>query len=65
MKFTFICPKTGKIIHTENFRIIEDHGIKIDSKGNRFMDAEVKLDDPCPYCGKHHVYPVNELACPF
>jgi hypothetical protein len=34
-------------------------------KGNKFFDAKVALDKPCPFCEEKHVYHARELSCPF
>jgi len=65
MKFIFICPDTGRPFDNDHFRIIEDRGISQDLNGNRKWDARVELLSPCPFCGKMHIFDVNELPCPF
>ena len=65
MDFIFICPEEQKEFHTADFDVINNKGIKTDESGNRYMDAEVILLNPCPFCSKKHTYHVNELSCPF
>lgn len=65
MEFIFICPETNEVFESVNFSITDNKGVQTDENGNRFLDARVKLNDPCPFCGKYHTYQANELACPF
>ncbi|MGA8179789.1 MAG: hypothetical protein WB792_06990 [Desulfobacterales bacterium] len=65
MKFAFVCPKKQKAFESASFEIIGNKGITLDVKGNKFLDAKVALDKPCPFCGEKHVYHVRELSCPF
>ena len=65
MKFVFICPETSKTFESNEFKIIEDKGIILDDLGNKVWDAKVELSSPCPFCGKIHIFRVNELPCPF
>jgi len=65
VEFIFVCPDHGKWFETARFSIVENRGVVTDASGNRTLDAKVALDDPCPYCGKKHVYHCNELSCPF
>ncbi len=65
MKFSFICPETGRIFESPDFRIIENNGVTEDENGNPVLDARVRLDFPCPFCGQIHVFHASELACPF
>lgn len=65
MTLVFECPKTHQIFHSDRFDIRENNGVKTDASGNKFLDAEVALSDPCPFCREMHVYHATELACPF
>ena len=65
MKFIFVCPEKQKVFESAFFEIIDNKGIALNMKGNKFLDANVSLSKPCPFCGKKHVYHVSELSCPF
>ena len=65
MGFVFVCPENGKVFDSQDFKVIDNYGVKTDKDGNRYLDARVMLNSPCPYCGVHHIYPARELACPF
>jgi hypothetical protein len=65
MKFIFICPNHNKSFESANFSIMENRGVVTDETGNKMLDANVALNEPCPFCGKKHVYHVSELSCPF
>jgi hypothetical protein len=65
MEFIFVCPETHAVFNSEDFKIIENKGIKTDAAGNKTLDAKVALTGPCPLCGKKHVYHASELSCPF
>ena len=65
MKIIFVCPEKQKVFESALFEIIDNKGIAIDIKGNKFLDANVALSKPCPFCGKKHVYHASELSCPF
>jgi hypothetical protein len=65
MEFVFICPQRGLSFKSPNFGIIENRGVLTDAVGNKTLDARVRLTDPCPFCGQHHIYSAHELACPF
>jgi len=65
MKMIFACPEKNDIFQTQYFSIIHNKGIQIDDKGNKSLDARVKLDTPCPLCGQYHEYHANEIMCPF
>lgn len=45
--------------------MINNNGIKIDDNGNKILDARIKLDNPCPFCGTYHEFHANEMMCPF
>ena len=65
MKFIFICPKRNMTFESADFKVTENQGVISDSSGNKTLDAKVELNEPCPFCGEKHVYPVSELSCPF
>jgi len=65
VKFTFVCPDTNKVFESAAFRVVDNRGIVADEAGNKILDAKVALGDPCPFCGKKHLYPAAELPCPF
>ncbi len=65
MKLIFVCPDNNKAFETDGFIVIEDKGVKIGETGDRIWDARVELTLACPFCGRRHVFDVNELACPF
>jgi hypothetical protein len=65
MEFMFVCPEKNEIFQTRYFCMINNNGIKIDENGNKILDARIKLDNPCPFCGKYHEFHANEMMCPF
>ncbi len=65
MDFIFVCPKTQKTFTTPNFEIVDNRGVKTDADGNRMLDATVRLNAPCPFCGDRHEFHATELSCPF
>lgn len=65
MEFIFICPNENKAFESANFRIMENRGVTTDGAGNKILDAKIALNEPCPFCGKKHVYHASELSCPF
>ena len=65
MKLIFICPENHKPFESDDFKVIEDRGIKTSETGRKVWDAKVELSDACPFCGKIHVYYASELPCPF
>lgn len=65
MKFTFVCPGKHQAFETDDYRIVEDKGVKTDESGNKIWDAKVELTAACPFCGKRHTFPAVEVACPF
>ena len=65
MKLVFVCPEKTKAFETDEFKVIEDKGVKIDDSCNKFWDAKVALTIACPFCGKRHVFSAVELPCPF
>jgi len=65
MKFVFVCPEKQKVFESAAFEVICTKGIALDQTGNRFLDAKVAINAPCPFCGEKHVYHASELSCPF
>ena len=65
MEFIFVCPETNQVFDSEDFKIIDNNGVKTDDFGNKYLDAKVELLSPCPCCGKIHVFHARDLACPF
>lgn len=65
MEFIFVCPKRKKTFESADFKIIENQGVITNSFGNNRLDAKVKLNIQCPFCGEQHVYQASELSCPF
>ena len=61
----FVCPEKGATFCSNNFKIVENNGIKTDAKGKKTLDAKVAVEESCPFCGKQHVYHVSEIPCPF
>jgi predicted RNA-binding Zn-ribbon protein involved in translation (DUF1610 family) len=64
MKLVFTCPETEETFYSDAYAIVENRGVICDSRGNKVLDAMVKLGRPCPACGKRHIYAAAELACP-
>ena len=65
MQFIFACPVRNETFHTDAFSIVENQGVRLDQDGNKYLDAKVRLDIACPFCGAHHIYKADELLCPF
>jgi hypothetical protein len=65
MTLIFTCPETNQTFYSGKFDVVENKGVTSDDRGNKILDAKVKLNEPCPACGKRHVYAAAELACPF
>jgi len=65
IKFIFVCPTQNKVFESADFRVLENRGVITDEAGKKTLDAKVALNEPCPFCGKKHVYHVSELSCPF
>lgn len=65
MTFIFFCPTVEKTFETDDFRIVENHGVVVDADGSRRLDARVRIGRPCPHCGAVHEYRADQLACPF
>lgn len=61
----FVCTENGAAFRSADFRLVENRGIKVSKDGSRILDAKVLLEDPCPFCGRRHVYHVSEIPCPF
>jgi hypothetical protein len=65
MKFIFVCPIQNQPFESGDFKIDENRGVTTDQAGNKTLDATVVLTEPCPFCGRKHVYHASELSCPF
>ena len=65
MRFYFNCPETGQLFETAAFRVIDDRGVATGADGRRRLDARVQVDEPCPWCGRKHIYRADEMICPF
>jgi hypothetical protein len=65
MKFSFVCPKTGGVFESADFRVVDNRGVTLDKFGNKMLDAGVELTRPCPLCTEKHTYHARELLCPF
>ena len=65
LKFIFVCPAQKRVFESADFRVLENRGVILDEAGNKVLDAKVRLNNPCPFCGRKHVYHANELPCPF
>jgi len=65
MEFIFFCSQVGKTFDSADFELVDNQGVKTDAAGNRYLDAQVVLTVPCPYCGQLHRYQATELPCPF
>lgn len=65
MNFIFVCRDQNRVFESNDFSIVENKGVSDDGNGNKVLDAQVVLNQPCPYCGKKHVYRASELVCPF
>lgn len=65
MKFLFVCPEENRFFEGADFRIVENRGVITDEAGNKTLDAKVRLTEPCPLCGRLHVYRAADLSCPF
>jgi hypothetical protein len=65
MDFIFVCPKFQRTFESDAFKLTQNHGIKIDSAGQKYLDAKIILLDPCPFCGKKHSFAAKDLVCPF
>jgi hypothetical protein len=65
VKFIFVCPNKNEVFESSDFQILDNRGVTTDDVGNKTLDAKVALNEPCPFCGKKHVYHASELSCPF
>ncbi|MDD3618955.1 MAG: hypothetical protein RBR09_02265 [Desulfobulbaceae bacterium] len=65
VNFLFVCPDAGKVFESRAFSILENRGVVVDEGGSKILDAKVALDEPCPFCGRKHVYHASELLCPY
>lgn len=65
MTFLFFCPELKQSFETDAFSITDNKGVKTTPSGQRYLDATIVLNIPCPYCGKQHTYAASELPCPF
>jgi len=65
LNFIFVCPTHNRVFESTDFRVIENRGVFAGPDGNKFLDAKVVLDRPCPLCGQIHVFRAADLACPF
>ena len=60
-----LCPAQNEVFENADFIILENRGVITDADGNKTLDAKVALNQPCPFCGRKHVYHAGELCCPF
>ncbi len=65
VNFIFVCPLKNETFESSDFKILDNRGVATDKAGNKYLDAKVALDEPCPFCGQKHVYHASELSCPF
>ena len=65
MRFYFNCPETGRLFETAAFTVIDNKGVVTEADGRRRLDARVQVDEPCPCCGRKHIYRADEMICPF
>jgi len=65
VKFIFVCLNKNEVFESSDFQILDNRGVATDDAGNKILDAKVALNEPCPFCGKKHVYHASELSCPF
>ena len=65
VKFIFICPNQNEMFESSDFNILDNRGVITDEDGNKSLDAKVALNEPCPFCGRKHVFHASELSCPF
>jgi hypothetical protein len=62
MKLYFVCPPTGKVYTSEDWRILGELQVEEDVQGVRRLMEKVEVD--CPYCRGPHAYSTDELVCP-
>jgi hypothetical protein len=65
IKFIFTCPTQSKTFESSDFKIVDNQGVITDETGNKTLNARVALNEPCPHCGRKHMYHAGEIACPF
>ena len=65
MKFIFTCPENYMPFETDNFSIMDNNGVKTDHQGQKYLDAKIQINDPCPLCSQKHIFHAKDLACPF
>jgi hypothetical protein len=65
MKLIFTCPKQKTTFESANFKVINNKGVVTDVLGHKTLDADVELNEHCPFCGEKHVYHASELSCPY
>ncbi len=65
MELVFVCPQARAAFRSEKYQIVENRGVRAGADGQKILDAKVALTEACPFCGQNHVYPADELACPF
>ena len=65
VNFIFVCPDKNEVFESSNFKILDNRGVTTDDAGNKTLDAEVAINEPCPFCGQKHVYHASELSSPF
>ena len=65
MEFIFICPIYNRVFESAAFRMDQNRGVQTDDSGNKFLDAMVVLEEPCPFCGEKHRFNASDLSCPF
>ena len=64
MNFIFTCPNTQELFHSEQFDVVDNQGVVIDSAGNKVLDAKVQLTSPCPPCGERHIFKAGRFIMP-
>ncbi len=64
MQLVFVCPQTGQSFNSKNYAILDNQGVAFDENGRKTLNARVQMTEPCPFCGRIHVYQADELACP-
>lgn len=65
MELLLVCPEENRSFESGDFRIADNRGVTTDWARNRMLDAKVALNQPCPFCGRLHVFRAVKLACPF
>ena len=64
VNFIFVCPTKNEVLESSDFQILDNQRVTTDGFGNETLDAKVALNEPCPFCGKKHVYHASEMSCP-